>query len=93
MTSSPSEDLNDKELADLMADPELEDASDGLSDDEELRYGFDPNNPSTLDNMVLDGDLFIASACDTAESEPCKVCQLSVYRSPGESDLAELQPR
>ena len=34
MTSSPSEDLNDKELADLMADPELEDASDGLSDDD-----------------------------------------------------------
>ncbi len=34
MTSSPSEDLNDKELADLMADPELEDASDGLSDED-----------------------------------------------------------
>ena len=53
MTSSPSEDLNDKELADLMADPELEDASDGLSDDAGVVEGGIPpeiSNDQSVDS-------------------------------------------
>ena len=58
-------------LPEVGTDPTSADTDgDGLEDERELYFGFDPSNPSTLGDMTLDGDLFIASACDVPESEP-----------------------
>lgn len=63
--------LTDYEEFQLGTDPcDPDTDGDGLNDERENYFGFDPNNPSTYGEMVLDGDLFIVTACDVPESEP-----------------------
>ena len=58
-------------LPEVGTDPTSADTDgDGLDDERELYFGFDPNNPSSLGDMTLDGDLFIATACDTPQADP-----------------------
>ncbi|CAN0459112.1 unnamed protein product, partial [Laminaria digitata] len=73
------DDLTDLEEITLSTDPLSADTDgDGLDDERENFFGFDPNSPSTLDDGILDGDRFIANACDIAESEPINYYKDSV---------------
>ena len=64
-----SEDLNDKELADLMADPEMEDEMDGMGEDEVgglVECGIPPEIP---DDPVVDSSEQAFSADDFAPQQ------------------------
>src|SRR5690606_29600074 len=51
---------------------------DGLSDYDEIRFGFDPQLRSTYGDGIDDGDRWIVTACDDSQSEPVDYHQNSL---------------
>ncbi len=68
---SDGDGLSDLEELQRGLDPlRVDTDGDGLSDREELRLGLNPLLSATYDDQTLDGDRFIARACDTPTPAP-----------------------